>query len=367
VLKIIQICSRPKGSVTDMALAAAGGFAKAGHVVTNLFLSGPIDNPLAKRFASRCVNDADALAQPGRRAAVRQLRRMLRQEAGDVVIAHRYHPCKLAAQAARGISLKRKVVVFHGIGNLRRWRRKLFAGLFLRDWRFAGVSRAVVEDIRASGAVCLNRRGAHQVSNGLDIKATAAAQLDRKDARQRLGLPPDGFIFGHVGRLSDQKNQKVLIAAYADIVARMPSSRLVFIGKGSREAELRSLVATHGLCDHVLFKGFVPHAQRYLKAFDIFLFPSRSEAFGLALLEAMIARVPVIVSHVEGIRELVGPYPFTIQPDDVQTWASQMAAMATKPAGERDQIAGGLYARAAKRYDISRLEEAYLKVIAGVS
>ena len=254
MLKIIQICSRPKGSVTAMALAAAGGFTKAGYRVTNIFLSGPIDDQLAKRFKCRCVSDADVSSRHGRRAAVRQLRRMLRQEAGDVIIAHRYHPCKLAAQASRGEgSLKCKVAVFHGMGNLRRWRRRLYARLFLRDWRFAGVSQAVVEDIRKSGPACINRRGIYHVSNGLDIRAASAARLDRKDARQRLGLPPDGFILGNVGTLSDRKNQKVLIAAYAHIAADIPSSRLVFIGQGPKEAELRSLTAAHGLQDRVVY------------------------------------------------------------------------------------------------------------------
>jgi glycosyltransferase involved in cell wall biosynthesis len=347
-----------------MALAAAGGFAKAGYEVINVYLSGPVDNPLAKQLPYRCVDEGDSGVKHDGRAIVKELQSVLRQEAGDVVIAHRYHTCKLAVRASRGLSLKRKVAVFHGMGNLKRWRRKLFAWLFLRDWQFAGVSRAVVADIRGSGAVRINRLGVHHVRNGLDIKAIAAAQLDRKDARRRLGLPPEGFIFGHVGTLSDRKNQKTLISAYACIAASSPSSRLILIGKGPREAELRSLVAQRNLQGRVIFKGFVPHAELYLKAFDLFVFPSRSEAFGLALLEAMIARVPVIVSHVDGIRELVGRhYPFMVQPDDIKTLAAHMAAMAAKPAVERDQIASGLYTRAAEQYDISRMEAAYLKII----
>ena len=347
-----------------MVLAAAGGFTKAGYDVTNIFLTGPVDNPSAKHFRYRCVQAEGALAKHGRRAAVQKLRRIFRQEAGDTVIAHRYHPCKIAAQALQGVSLEHKVAVFHGIGNLRRWRRKLFAWMFLRDWQFAGVSRAVVDDIRESGAIGVNRMKVHHVSNGLDIKAIVAAQLDKKEARLRLGLPPDDFIFGHVGTLSDRKNQKVLIAAYADVAASLPSSRLVLIGKGYREAELRALVATHGLQNRILFKGFVPHAERYIKAFDLFIFPSRSEAFGLALLEAMIASVPVIVSRVGGIPELVGDnYPFMIQPDDVKALACQMVAMVNKPLEERDQLAGGLNTRAAHHYDIQRLQAAYLRIV----
>ncbi len=165
----------------------------------------------------------------------------------------------------------------------------------------------------------------------------------------------DEFIFGHIGRLSDSKNQGALIEAYARIAARLPSSRLVIIGEGRMHYALRTLVANHGLQDRVLMPGFIPRARLYLRAFDLFVFPSQSEAFGLALLEAMIARVPVIASNVGGICELVGDYPFLIRPDDIQALAQQMESMARKSTAERKQIANGLHARAAAGYDIGQL------------
>lgn len=363
MLNIAQISNRPRGSVGDIVLAATGGFVKAGHAVTNIFINGPVDNHPAARFPCECISYADVLSKRGKQAVVRQLRRMLRQKGCDIVIAHRYHPSKFAARASRGLSVKRKIAVFHGLENFKRRRRRLFAWLFLHDWQFAGVSQAVARDIRDSGAAFRSRK-VRVVSNGLNIKALEAAQWGRGEARQRLGLPPDDFIFGNIGRLSGSKNQHVLIAAYARIVEKLPASRLVIIGEGRKESELRSLVTRHRLQSRVLLTGFVPNAQRYLKAFDLFLFPSRSEAFGLALLEAMIARVPVIVSRVGGICELVGDYPFTIRPDDVQALASQMKAMVTMSAPERDQITSGLYARAVAGYDLTRMEEAYRKIIA---
>ncbi len=225
------------------------------------------------------------------------------------------------------------------------------------------MSHAVARDILNSRAG-FKAGQVHVVSNGLDVEALASAQLVRPEARQQLGLPQDEFIFGNIGRLSKSKNQDVLINAFARIVDKLPPSRLVIIGEGRRKNELLALIAEHGLQGRVLLTGFVPHAQRYLKAFDLFVFPSRSEAFGLALLEAMVARLPVIVSNVGGIRELVGEYPFMVQPDDVRALALHMQDMAVKSATERDRIAGGLHTRALAGYDINKLEEAYLKIAA---
>jgi glycosyltransferase involved in cell wall biosynthesis len=349
--------------VGDVILAASKGFAKAGHLVTHIFIGGPIDHKAAARFPGKVIVYADRLAGQGKRALVGQLHRTLLEQEYDAVIAHRYHPCKITAQACRGIAVKRKIAVFHGLENFKRLRRKVFARLFLRRWQIAGVSQAVARDLLQSGAGFESDQ-VHVVSNGLDVKASKAAQISRQEARSRLGLPPEEFIIGTIGRLSDSKNQDGLIEAYARIVAKLPPSRLVIIGEGRRRKVLASLVARHGLRDRVLLMGFVPYAQRYLKAFDLFVFPSRSEAFGLALLEAMIACVPAIVSNVGGIRELVGDYPFMVRPDDIPTLALQMSTMATKSTRERDQIAGCLHDRAVSAFNIAKLEEAYLKLIA---
>ena len=362
MLNIAQIGNRPQGSVSDVILAAAMGFVKAGHTVSNIFVGSSIDPQAAARFPGECISYADVAAQQGKAALTRRLRRTLLEKRYDVVIAHRYHPCKMTARASRRLVLKRKIAVFHGLENFKRLRRKIYARLFLRQWLIAGVSQAVARDILQSGAG-FRADQVHTVSNGLDLKALEAAQLSKQAARKRLGLPRDAFIFGNVGRLSGSKNQEALIDAYARIVAQLPPSRLVIIGKGRRQKALRALIADHGLQDRVLIPGFVPNAQLYLKAFDLFVFPSRSEAFGLALLEAMTARVPIVASNVGGICELVGDYPFMVRPDDIRALALQMDSMARKSEAEREQIANSLYARAAAGYDIGHLEEAYLKLI----
>ena len=363
MLTIAQIANRPQGSVGDVILAATAGFAKSGHAVTTIFIGGPFDRQAAARFPGEVIRYADLDAQQSNQAVAGQLRRTLIEKKYDVVIAHRYHPCKFTAQACRGLALKRKIAVFHGLGNFKRLRRKAFARFFLRNWQIAGVSQAVARDILDSGAG-FKASQVHVLSNALDVKALEANQLSRSEARKHLGLPQDDFIFGNIGRLTDSKNQEALIEALARIVDKLPPSRLVIIGEGRRKNELLSRIADHGLQERVLLAGFIPNAQRYLKAFDLFLFPSRSEAFGLALLEAMVARVPAIVSSVGGIGELVGDYPYMVQPDDIQSLALQMKDMATKPAPERDRIAGGLQDRAMTSYDITKLEEAYLKIAA---
>lgn len=363
MLNIAQICNRPHGSVGNIVLSATKGFTAYGHAVTNIFLKGEIDSHLESNLDCEFASCLEPWTRHGKHAVADHLKSLLQKKSFDVILAHCYHPCKFAAHASSNLRIKRKIAIFHGIGNLKRLRRKLFAWLFLKDWLFAGVSEAVAQDIIHSRAVLRPGR-VRVVSNGIDLKALEAKQVSRNAAREFLGLSFDDLVVGHVGRLSRSKNQDVIIEAFARMATNLPSSRLVIIGQGRRESELRSLISTLGLGERVILKGYVPNAQLYLKAFDLFLFPSRTEAFGLALLEAMVARIPVIVSNVDGITELVGNYPHKIQPDDVQSLARLMVSIATQSAQQRKRIADELYARAVEKYDIKQMEDSYLELIA---
>ena len=80
----------------------------------------------------------------------------------------------------------------------------------------------------------------------------------------------------------------------------------MILGTGRLEAKLKSLSETLGIADRVLFKGQVPHARRYFKAFDVFALTSDHEPFGMVLLEAMAAGNKLICSDCGGGPEVVG-------------------------------------------------------------
>jgi glycosyltransferase involved in cell wall biosynthesis len=90
--------------------------------------------------------------------------------------------------------------------------------------------------------------------------------------------------------------------------ASHPEARLVLVGGGGTdifncEAAVRAFIASHGLHDRVTLTGFVDNVSAYLQAADLFVFPSETEAFPLALLEAMACGLPVIATRVGGIRD----------------------------------------------------------------
>lgn len=146
------------------------------------------------------------------------------------------------------------------------------------------------------------------IHNGIE----PIAFYSRKSARSELlRLYPElqepamrkPVLLGTIGELHRNKGHDLLTKALARI-KHLPFL-LVIISDGEERKSLEALVANLGLGDKIFFLGHVPDAAMYMKAFDIFLLTSRTEAFPYVLLEAGYAAAPTIASAVGGIPEVI--------------------------------------------------------------
>ncbi|MFG3346605.1 glycosyltransferase family 4 protein [Streptomyces sp. NPDC048018] len=113
---------------------------------------------------------------------------------------------------------------------------------------------------------------------------------------------PHGPLVVCVGRLCRQKGQDVLLAAWPEVLARVPGARLVLVGDGPDEERLRAAAG-----DSVTFAGAVADTAPWYRAADVVVLPSRWEGMALAPLEAMASGRPVVVGDVDGARESLPP------------------------------------------------------------
>jgi glycosyltransferase involved in cell wall biosynthesis len=133
-----------------------------------------------------------------------------------------------------------------------------------------------------------------------------AEQVSREAARAHLGLPQDAWVVGNVGRLHPDKDQATLIRGFAQALPHLPAgSLLAIMGSGKLEGTLKALAAELGVSESVCFLGQVSAGRRFFRAFDVFALSSDHEPFGMVLLEAMAAGVPVIGTDCGGGREVV--------------------------------------------------------------
>jgi glycosyltransferase involved in cell wall biosynthesis len=149
-----------------------------------------------------------------------------------------------------------------------------------------------------------------------------------------------------VCRLDPQKGVDVAIRA----VRELPDAWLVVLGEGPQRAELEALAG-----ERVYMPGRVPDVAAWLRRADVLVHPVRWEGFGLAVLEAMLAGVPVVASNVSSLPELLGDAGLLVPPDDPGALA---AAVARVPAdlGERGR------ARAKAEFSVAQMAERTLAV-----
>ncbi len=120
-----------------------------------------------------------------------------------------------------------------------------------------------------------------------------------------LSKTSDLIWLGTIGELHPIKRQALLIECLALIHEDYPQLRLLICGEGSERAHLDTLIKENGLTDKIFLLGNVSEAARLLKAFDVFLLPSKSEAYGYVLHEAGLAGLPVVATNVGGIPEII--------------------------------------------------------------
>lgn len=130
--------------------------------------------------------------------------------------------------------------------------------------------------------------------------------LSREEARKKL-LPESkkSFWIGTIGELHPIKGHALLIEAFEHFAPDFPDSELVIIGEGEERTNLERLMRIEGVSGSTHLVGNIPEAATYLRAFDLFVLPSRSEGLPYVILEAGQAGLSVLATSVGGIPEAI--------------------------------------------------------------
>ncbi|NTV29137.1 MAG: glycosyltransferase [Candidatus Omnitrophica bacterium] len=173
------------------------------------------------------------------------------------------------------------------------------------------------------------------IYNGIDREAfTAGLPLSSKQALKRsLGLGKDDFVIGNVSRLIADKGHDCLLKAFLVVLMRKPQVRLLIVGEGPLHNDLRALARRLGIADHVVFAGKRTDVPDLLACMDIFAFPTFTEAFGLCLVEAMAAGLPVISTDDGAAAEIIhnGQDGILVRPGDEQGLAQSILRLMDEP------------------------------------
>ncbi|MGY6018224.1 glycosyltransferase [Streptomyces spinosirectus] len=371
---------------------------RALHVITGLGVGGAEQQLrlLLRHLPAQC--DVVALTNPGPVAAglaadgvrvthlgmggnrdlgaLPRLTRLISAGGYDVVHTHLYRACLYGRIAARLAGVRAVVATEHSIGDTRLEGRPLTAGvraLYLAGERLGratvAVSPAVAERLRQWGVPASRL---HVIPNGIDASRFAFDEVRRKEARAFHGLPEDAYVIGGVGRLAPGKRFDLLVRA----LARLPGDvRLLLVGGGPEQEALRRLARGLGVADRLVLAGERPYLPgpgddapgvvALLSAMDVLASPSAEEAFGLAVVEALAAGLPVLYASCPAVEDL---------PPDAVPGARRVTGASGAYARELQRLrASGPGGRTApdavRRYDIAcsarQLMDVYTAALSG--
>ena len=142
------------------------------------------------------------------------------------------------------------------------------------------------------------------VYSGLDL-APYRNPAPRSEAKARLGFSNNDVVVGNVARMWPEKALHTLIEAAAQLAARYPALRIVFVGDGVLEPALRAEVSQRGLDKTVRFLGFRKDLIEVMSAFDMFALPSLAEGTPMVIYSAMALGLPIVASAVNGVAEIL--------------------------------------------------------------
>jgi glycosyltransferase involved in cell wall biosynthesis len=233
---------------------------------------------------------------------------------------------------------------------------------------FIANSREVREELVAAG--CPGERIAH-IPNGVDLTRFSPVPAARAaEGRRRLGLS-DGPLAVFTGRLDPQKGLHTLVEAMRSPALAAAGAHLLLLGDGPQRAELVQAVERNGLRDRVRFRGVVEDVAPYLRASDLFAFPTRGEGMPNALLEAMATGLPCVASAVGGCRDVIthGETGLLVPAGDAAAFQAALETL-VQSAALRERLGAAAREAAAARFGletmVDRYEACYRAVLAGV-
>lgn len=332
-------------------------FDKNKFKVTVAYLTGVANDEIRNRTLAEQVLFLDFSKKSIRNFKIKPIKKLValsKEHQFNIVICHRYKPTYIMLWVAQFYKISRLISVMHELRTMEAFGRQLLVACLRRkNMLFAGVSNAVRDDMRKS----LWHVPKNQITtlyNMIDIELIEPQMLSRSAARQALRIGEDEFVFGNLARLVPNKDHVTLLDAFATHKALCSTAKLMIVGEGALENFLKQKA-----CRDVIFTGFLSGGFKYLKAFDCFVLSSIQEAFGRVLLEAMVAKIPIIATRVNGIPEVMGDVGEIVAAKNSQALARALDKIYLMSAEERGQLGQKGYERARHLFSIPKFNEQF--------
>jgi glycosyltransferase involved in cell wall biosynthesis len=286
-----------------------------------------------------------------------ELARLVREHRIEIVHAHLARDYPLAAMATRRNRRAKLILTRHVLFPL----NKLHKVTLSHVARVIAVSNAVKRALAAQNIFHANRISV--IPNGIDLRRFDAGlqNPDREEFRRRIGFPAESLLIGTIGEIKRQKGHEDFLRAASLIARRCRNAHFIIAGAdttrtGEHRASLERLIAEFQLTDLVHLTGWLDDVAPLMGALDVYVSASHTESFGLAIVEAMAAGLPVIATATEGAQEIISSEDtgVLIPIGDVEALASAALRLLEEPR-EGARIGTRARSSARARFSLERM------------
>lgn len=361
--RILQLLYSDDTSIGNVRREISRSFSECELEITVAFLTGEQQTKLTSNERSIFLNFSRESVKHQHPKIFFQLYTFLKQENFDVILCHRAKTLTLVHKINKLLKVKQCIFIAHNFSEFKQFSRRLSLLLFSDyRWQYIGISKAISTHLKSLNNGCIAEQ-VFTIENAIDCKKTISQLRSKQDVKMMFSLPDDKFIFGSVGRITRSKGQYDLVQAFHQLHKIYPDSCLAIVGSGPDTDHIINYLHEHQLNDSVFMLGFVTDAYQYMTAFDAFILPSHKEGFGLVLIEAMAAKLPIIATDTGGIPDVLGPEGTLVPVSDITALALAMESYRKLEPKQLSQIAERLQQRLFARFDINNFQEKYRALV----
>lgn len=172
------------------------------------------------------------------------------------------------------------------------------------------------------------------IHNGIDVERFTFSEERRSAIRKEYGIE-DCFVMGHVGRFSEQKNHTYLLDIFAHVRKNRTDAKLLLLGGGEKEAEIRAYSQKLGLEQDIIYAGIRDNTEDFYSAFDVFVMPSLYEGLPIVGIEAQSEGLPCFFSaNIDRQIDMSDQTQILSLEDGAEVWSQ--AILHSKPAEKRE-------------------------------
>lgn len=195
----------------------------------------------------------------------------------------------------------------------------------------------------------------------------------KKEIKEKHNIPQSAFVFGNIGRITKEKGHETLILAFKKFLEKNSFEKedfyLLIVGGGELEDKVKDLSKSLGLDKNVIITGKFKEEDKvkYLSAFDVFLFPTFAEGFGIVLMESLVMGLPTICSDLEVLGEVGGGFIKIFRVGDEDDIADKMIDEVREMIGRENKLVEGAKEYIFDNYSMNKFvrnyENLYLRLL----